>query len=55
MPILKYVPDWFPGAGFKRQAKIWSKLREYMRDAPFAAAKRKFVREAFHYSDGCAL
>ncbi|PVF97872.1 cytochrome P450 [Serendipita vermifera] len=22
-PILKHVPSWFPGAGFKRQAKIW--------------------------------
>ncbi|KAL0565672.1 hypothetical protein V5O48_016351 [Marasmius crinis-equi] len=22
-PILRYVPEWFPGAGFKRQARIW--------------------------------
>ncbi|KAJ3503699.1 hypothetical protein NLJ89_g8317 [Agrocybe chaxingu] len=24
IPALKYLPDWFPGAGFKRQAKAWS-------------------------------
>ncbi|TFK69858.1 cytochrome P450 [Pluteus cervinus] len=24
-PALKYVPDWFPGAQFKRDAKEWSK------------------------------
>ncbi|KAK0213682.1 cytochrome P450 [Armillaria fumosa] len=24
-PILKFVPDWFPGAGFKRKAKEWRK------------------------------
>ena len=22
--IVKYVPDWMPGAGFKKQAKIWA-------------------------------
>ncbi|CAA7270108.1 unnamed protein product [Cyclocybe aegerita] len=24
IPTLKYLPDWFPGASFKRQAKVWS-------------------------------
>ncbi|KAL0064815.1 hypothetical protein AAF712_008212 [Marasmius tenuissimus] len=24
IPILRLLPDWFPGAGFKRQAKKWS-------------------------------
>ncbi|KAJ6592331.1 hypothetical protein B0H19DRAFT_906515, partial [Mycena capillaripes] len=23
LPILKYVPEWFPGAGFKRLARDW--------------------------------
>jgi len=22
--LVKYVPDWMPGAGFKKQAKIWA-------------------------------
>jgi hypothetical protein len=25
IPVLKHLPDWFPGAGFKAQAKEWSK------------------------------
>lgn len=26
-PSLKHVPDWMPGAGFKRIAKEWRKLQ----------------------------
>ncbi|KAJ7032276.1 cytochrome P450 [Mycena alexandri] len=39
-PILRYVPDWFPGAGFKRQAKEWRKVAHALRDVPFAECKR---------------
>ncbi|KAJ7723504.1 cytochrome P450 [Mycena maculata] len=39
LPILKHVPAWFPGAGFKRQAKKWEKLAHAMRDVPFAVTK----------------
>ncbi|TFK57181.1 cytochrome P450 [Heliocybe sulcata] len=41
LPLLKYVPEWFPGASFKRQAKIWRKLTRDMVDVPFAMIKRK--------------
>ncbi|KIK59244.1 hypothetical protein GYMLUDRAFT_1004604 [Collybiopsis luxurians FD-317 M1] len=27
IPILKYVPEWFPGATFKRKAREWNNLR----------------------------
>ncbi|KAJ7633666.1 cytochrome P450 [Mycena polygramma] len=40
-PILKHIPEWFPGAGFKRQAKEWRKLAHAMRDVPFAETKRQ--------------
>ncbi|KIK59231.1 hypothetical protein GYMLUDRAFT_262044 [Collybiopsis luxurians FD-317 M1] len=30
--ILKYVPEWFPGATFKRQAREWNDLRIKMTD-----------------------
>ncbi|KAJ6526420.1 cytochrome P450 [Mycena capillaripes] len=40
-PILKHVPEWFPGAGFKRQAKIWKKLTMDAADVPFAEMKRQ--------------
>ncbi|TFK27950.1 cytochrome P450 [Coprinopsis marcescibilis] len=34
-PILKYVPSWFPGAGFKRFAAYYSALEERTRNTPF--------------------
>ncbi|KAJ7252570.1 cytochrome P450 [Mycena rebaudengoi] len=40
IPILKYVPAWFIGAGFKRQAREWKRLTDKMVQLPFQAAKR---------------
>ncbi|KAJ3553129.1 hypothetical protein NM688_g3785 [Phlebia brevispora] len=40
IPALKYIPSWFPGAGFKRQAAEWCKATMNMRDEPFAAVKK---------------
>ncbi|KAJ7251337.1 cytochrome P450 [Mycena rebaudengoi] len=40
IPILKYVPAWFIGAGFKRQAREWKKLTEKMVQLPFKVVKR---------------
>ncbi|KAJ7125759.1 cytochrome P450 [Mycena crocata] len=36
IPILKYVPDWFPVTGFKQQAKICRDLAQTMVENPFA-------------------
>lgn len=35
IPILKYVPVWFPGAGFQKKAKYWRKVVEDMINKPF--------------------
>ncbi|KAG1727505.1 cytochrome P450 [Suillus lakei] len=40
MPFLAKVPEWFPGAGFKRLAREWHQTREEMVDAPY-----KFVKD----------
>ncbi|KAJ7460270.1 cytochrome P450 [Mycena latifolia] len=40
-PSLRYVPSWFPGARFKRQAQEWSKTMHAMRDHLFAETKRQ--------------
>ncbi|KAJ7204583.1 cytochrome P450 [Mycena rebaudengoi] len=40
IPILKYVPAWFIGAGFKRHARESKKLTVKMVQLPFQAAKR---------------
>ncbi|TFK41776.1 cytochrome P450 [Crucibulum laeve] len=36
LPILKYVPEFIPGAGFKRKAKEWRKLMLSFRNDSFA-------------------
>ncbi|KAF9016001.1 cytochrome P450, partial [Hymenopellis radicata] len=46
-PILRFVPSWMPGAGFKRWAKEANKSVTAMRDAPL-----KFVEKAV--ADGTA-
>ncbi|KAJ7495387.1 cytochrome P450 [Mycena latifolia] len=38
-PSLKYIPSWFPGAGFKRQASEWKKLARSLVEIPFAETK----------------
>ncbi|KDQ06236.1 hypothetical protein BOTBODRAFT_141195 [Botryobasidium botryosum FD-172 SS1] len=42
-PILKFVPQWFPGAGFKRRALAWRVTTEKMVDYPFAEVKQKLA------------
>ena len=33
---MRHLPDWFPGAGFKRNAAIWKKKMEEFVDEPYA-------------------
>ncbi|EJD39994.1 cytochrome P450 [Auricularia subglabra TFB-10046 SS5] len=35
IPALRHVPEWMPGAGWKRQAREWKKLVTRLADAPF--------------------
>ncbi|KAG2141326.1 cytochrome P450 [Suillus clintonianus] len=39
MPFLAKVPEWFPGAGFKRLAREWNKTREEMAAIPYEFVK----------------
>ncbi|KAL0960673.1 hypothetical protein HGRIS_005702 [Hohenbuehelia grisea] len=39
IPILKYVPEWMPGAEFKRKARGWKKLALEMLNYPFTMVK----------------
>ncbi|KAJ7498243.1 cytochrome P450 [Mycena galericulata] len=43
IPILKYVPEWFPGAGFKREVKVCRELCQALVEKPFAQAKRSIA------------
>ncbi|KAK7688870.1 hypothetical protein QCA50_007560 [Cerrena zonata] len=46
MPFLKYVPQWFPGAHFKRLVADWRQSMHNSRDGPFSEAK------SAHYNNG---
>ncbi|KAH9483726.1 Cytochrome P450 monooxygenase COX2 [Psilocybe cubensis] len=35
LPILKYVPSWLPGAGFKKKAAKWKKYNTLIVERPF--------------------
>ena len=41
---MKYVPSWFPGAGFQRQAARWKTLVDAMHARPYEIAKDAYVR-----------
>jgi hypothetical protein len=43
LPILMYVPEWFPGAKFKRKAAMMRTHVDKIRNAPFAATKKLMV------------
>lgn len=38
-PAVKYVPEWFPGAGFKKFAKTAKKHLDKLADLPFQHVK----------------
>ncbi|EED83945.1 predicted protein [Postia placenta Mad-698-R] len=40
IPLLKHVPAWIPGAGFKHQASEWRKLNRAMLNQPIEMVKR---------------
>ncbi|KAL0954892.1 hypothetical protein HGRIS_003825 [Hohenbuehelia grisea] len=38
-PILKYVPAWVPGAGFRKKAARWAAINHTLVNAPYEATK----------------
>ena len=43
IPMLKYIPEFMPGAGFKKQARIWRKVQEDIRERPYLASIEAMV------------
>ncbi|KIK59245.1 hypothetical protein GYMLUDRAFT_44616 [Collybiopsis luxurians FD-317 M1] len=43
IPILKYVPEWLPGASFKCKAREWNDLRIKMTNVTFDVTKEKMA------------
>ena len=47
LPILKYVPSWFPGAGFQKKAAHWREVNSSVIEKPFLYVKEQLVRDNF--------
>ncbi|KAF7369933.1 Cytochrome p450 [Mycena sanguinolenta] len=43
LPFLKYIPEFFPGSGFKKQAREWSKVVTAMPNIPYDFVKKARV------------
>ncbi|KAJ8072721.1 hypothetical protein PM082_016280 [Marasmius tenuissimus] len=43
VPLLKYIPSWLPGAGFKRKAKEWAASAKDVRDVPWDWVKQSLA------------
>ena len=46
-PILKYVPSWFPGAGFQKKAARWREATNTMAENPFRHVQEQLVQVNF--------
>jgi len=42
-PLLKYLPEWIPGASFQRIAREWKELWREFADRPFQMAEESIV------------
>jgi hypothetical protein len=49
VPILKYVPSWFPGAGFQKKAARWRKANNIMAEKPFCHVKEQLVLQVHFF------
>ena len=43
IPILKFVPEFVPGAGFQKKARMWRKIQEDFRERPYLASIKAMV------------
>lgn len=43
LATVKYVPEWVPGAGFQREARLWRKSAIASRDMPYDFVKHRMV------------
>ncbi|KAH9908656.1 cytochrome P450 [Xylariomycetidae sp. FL2044] len=50
LPILRYVPDWVPGAGFKKVARKWKKTALELSERPAAFVKKQMAHGQYEPS-----
>lgn len=42
-PIMKHIPSWFPGAGWKRKAAYYKQINDRVSREPFETVKDNLV------------
>ena len=53
IPILKYVPEFVPGAGFQKKARIWRKIQEDFKEIPYSSSIEAMVHYFLFYFIFC--
>ncbi|RDA92724.1 hypothetical protein CP533_1427 [Ophiocordyceps camponoti-saundersi (nom. inval.)] len=43
MPFLRYLPEGFPGTGFKKTARQWAKVNQDVADVPYSLVRRQMA------------
>jgi hypothetical protein len=46
-PVMKYIPEWFPGASWKKKANFWKHSASLVVNHPWKQIKEKLVSD--HY------
>ena len=54
-PILKYVPSWFPGAGFQKKAARWRQAVNAMAEKPFRHVQEQLVQIQLFFDSSWAF
>ncbi len=44
IPLMKYVPSWVPGAGYKKEAEKWRASGKFMEYSAYEKVKHDLVR-----------
>lgn len=47
LPIMKYIPSWFPGTQWKKKAEQWKRANDSVQYDPFRFVKDQMVRLFF--------
>lgn len=47
--LVRYLPGWLPGMGFKRTAVQWNQTFRELTERPYAFAKKQIVRAVLSF------
>ncbi|UKZ78143.1 hypothetical protein TrVFT333_005877 [Trichoderma virens FT-333] len=47
IPAIRYLPDWFPGTGFKKTARKWKSINEAVTKTPYNFVQKQMARGTY--------